>query len=332
MDTTGPQIERFAKPLARLRALFSAERLAPGAIDATIDEAYRTDARGDLFALEGLLRIYKGIYDEPFASLLESLKAAEDAIGHAGEKVEYLDHARKIGAPAGAIAALQKPADEGRAHLRSFLSGLPAVLDRLSVLHEVPWQREEKDARRVIRELAAELDETAELDYDPEDLQGGIHEMRRDLRWFLIDLRALDGLVVLDPPGRMPLRLNCYSYLASHPIASGRFSRLDPNPKLRWVSSVPATYFLALGKIVAELGEVKSFAENIEALAHALHASGEAPSASAARGRAMELTEAASLPIVPDVPKAAERIMEELDDTRLLRRLRRHLRDGLRSV
>lgn len=333
MTKTGPQLERFEKPLSRLRALFSVERVAPGAVDATIDEAYRTDARGDMFAVEGLLRLYRGIYDEPIEALLASIKAAEDTFGHAGEKVEWLDHAKKVGAPPRALEIMQRAADEGRAGLRALAAQLPERLDRLSAaLRKIPWQREEKDARRVLRELAGALEKCEPLDYDPTDLQGGIHEMRRDLRWFLINLRALDGLVVLEPPSSMPLRLNCYSYLATHPIASGRFSRLDPNPKLGWVSSVPTTYFLALGKIVAELGDVKSFAENAEALARALHAAGEAPSPAAARERAIELTAGAGLRVVPDVPKAAARIMDELRDTRLLRRLRRHVRDGLRAA
>jgi len=333
MAPTCPQIERFEKPLAVLRALFTAERVAPDAIDATIDEAYRTDARGEMFAIEGLLRIYAGIYGRPVAVMLESIKAAEDAFGHAGEKVDYLAYARKVAAPPGALALLQASADEGRVHLRAFVPEIPAMLDGLSAaLRDLPWQREEKDARRVLREVADALRACEALDYDPEELQSGIHEMRRDLRWFLIDIRALDGLIVLDPPGGMPRKLNCYSYLATHPMASNRFSRVDANPKLHWVSSVPTTYFLALGKIVNELGEVKSFAENVEALAGALHASGGAPSAEAAHERAIELTAAAGMRVVPDVAKAAKRIMKELDETRLLRRLRRHVRDGLREV
>jgi hypothetical protein len=333
MATSRPQIARFEKPLAPLRALFRADRVAASAVDATIDEAVKTDARGKLFALEGLLRLYDGIYGRPLASMLEAIKGAEDAFGKHGERVEYLEYAKKVGAPAAALAPLQQAADETRAHLREALPRLTPALDRLSVLlYELPWQEEAEDARRVMRELADELEELEELKVDCNDLQRGVHELRRDLRWFLIDLQALDGLVVLDPPGTMPLKLNCYSYLATHPIASHPFSRVDTNPSLRWISSVPASYFLALGKIVTELGDVKTFAEDVEALAHALLASGEARTAALAHARALELAAAAGKKIVPDVPEAAERLVEELKETKLLRRIRRAIKDNLRAV
>lgn len=327
------QIARFEKPLAALRPLFRAERVAPGAVDATIDEATRTDARGRLFALEGLLRLYDGIYGRPLASMLEPVKAAEDAFGKAGEKVEYLEYAKKVGAPAAALVPLQRAADEAREHLRQALPRLGPALDRLAaLLYELPWQDEAEDARRVVRGLAEELEELEGLEVDCHDLQKGIHELRRDLRWFLIDLQALDGLIVLDPPGAMPLKLNCYSYLATHPIASHPFSRVETNPSLRWISSVPTSYFLALGKVVTELGEIKTFAEDVEALAHALLATGEARSAAAAHHRAVELAAAAGKKVVPDVVEAAERVVEELRETKLLRRLRRAVKENLRAV
>jgi hypothetical protein len=329
--TARPQLARFQKPLAALREVLRPERLTPQTVDATIDEVVRVDARGRLFALEGLLRLYDALYGRPLADLLEPIKAAEDAIGKFTEKVEYLEFAGKVGAPPGAIAELGRVAEEVRAQLRSSLARVPAALDALAeTTEELPWRDEAADARGVIREVARELGKNAALEYDLGELQAGIHELRRDLRWFLVYMQALDGLIQLEAPG-VPLRLNCYSYLVDHPIARSRFSRIDPNPALRWITSVPTTYFLALSKVVNELGEVKTFAEDVEALAHALEAAGLARSAGDAHEQAFALA-AAKGRVFEDAPEAARRIVKELKETKLLRRLRRHLREGLRAV
>src|SRR4051812_30064958 len=101
---------RFEKPLAALEALLVPSALASDKVDATIDEAVKRDSRGRLFALEGLLRIYDGIHSS-LAPLLASMKRAEDAIGAYTERLEYLEYAVSVEAPAAATSALARRAD-----------------------------------------------------------------------------------------------------------------------------------------------------------------------------------------------------------------------------
>jgi hypothetical protein len=324
------QVARFERPLARLAPFFEARRLAPEAIEATIDDIARKDARGALFALEGLLRIYDGIQGDPFAELLAEVKSAEDAVGHFTERVEWLELGKQAGAREPVIQALERAAADARARFRELLPRVPAILERVgAVVRATAWDDEESDARAVVRRIARELRKHSRLDYDVNDLRNGIHEMRRNLRWFLIYVQALDGLVQLEP-ARGPLRANCYSYLESHPIAQSKFSKVEKNPRLAFVASVPRAYFLALSKVIGELGEVKSLGEVEAAFAGAIEECGLAAGADAS-ARAREL--ASALPtFVPDFHRAAGLILRELRETRLLKRLRRHLRRSLAPV
>lgn len=325
------ELARFEKPLSSLTALCAPDRLAPDRIDATLDEIVKRDSRGRLFALEGLLRIYDGIHGKPFEGLLVLVKAAEDAIGAYTEKLEYLEAASKLGAPEPVLAALRATAAAEMARLRAFLPRLPSLLESVrSCLAATDGLDEEEDARAVVRELRRELEKNARLDWDLRDLEGGIHEMRRDLRWFLVYVPALDGLVVLEA-SRGPIKLNAYRYLETHPIAEGRFAKIEPNPALRWVTSIPRAYFLALSKVVNELGDVKSEGEGIEAVALAFRESGAAASPREAHARAVELF-SRSPAFLGDLSRAARRIRKELDQTELLERLRKCLRANLREV
>src|SRR5262249_32144956 len=156
------------------------------------------------------------------------------------------------------------------------------------------------------REIRRELEKDARLGWDLDDLEGGIHEMRRNLRWFLVYFQALDGLVVLEP-SRGPIKLNAYRYLETHPIAEGRFSKIAPTPALRWVTSTPRSSFRGLWKIVNELGDVKPEGEGVKAAARALRESG-----AAARPRESHARAVALFPRPPSFlgapPRAARRI------------------------
>jgi hypothetical protein len=78
---------------------------------------------------------------------------------------------------------------------------------------------------------------------------------------------------------------------------------------------------------VNELGEVKSHGEAVEAIAHAFEETG----ARDAHEQAVAL--ASQHPgYVADVPRAAKRIIQELATTKLLKRLRKHVREGVHQV
>lgn len=323
------QVARFNKPLGALRQLVTPESTAPEALDATLDAVVARDARGALFALEGLLRLYRAVDGPPFEGLLEEVKALEDLIGKHTEKAEYLEFAERKAkaAPPAAVDVLRRDAEATRSALRAALPGLPAFLDRLEgTLEARPWRPEAEDGRRVLGAIGDELRRIDPDEYDLRDLQAGIHELRRDLRWFLVYVQAVDGLIEV-PRGVRPLRLNVYTYLETHPLAESRFSKVERNPALAFTTRVPFAYFLALSKVVNELGALKTFAEDVEALAHALERGGVAASPHDAEARARALC--ADVPgRVDDVPRAARRIAQELSETRLLRRLRKELLRG----
>lgn len=319
------QLLRFEKPIATLEALLTPEALAADKLDATLDEIVKRDARGRLFALEGLLRIYDAIQPS-LAPHLGPIKEAEDAIGHYTERVEYLDYAKALEAPGPVLEVLTARAQDGRERLREQLAAMPATLAALRrALDATHWLGEAEDAEAVLAEIARELRRYAKKKYDLRELQSGVHELRRNLRWFLVYVQALDGLVLLER-ARGPIKLNAYSYLETHPIAQSRFSKVPANLSLGWVTQISNAYFLALSKIVNELGEVKSHAEAVEAMAEAF----EETNALDGAEKAVELARRQPN-FIEDWPRAARRVKRELDETRLLSVLRKELRRNLRE-
>jgi len=51
-------------------------------------------------------------------------------------------------------------------------------------------------------EIARRLAKIAATPYDIDALQEGLHELRKDVRWFAIFCASVDGLVQLDPTRR----------------------------------------------------------------------------------------------------------------------------------
>ncbi|MBI3541810.1 MAG: hypothetical protein HY075_00850 [Deltaproteobacteria bacterium] len=327
------EVLRFEAPLKSLREFLPPDKVArgakPEALDPLIDAIVEKDARGLLFKLEGLLRIYDGIYGGALKKLRVDVKRAEDLVGWYSEKLEYLDYARKIEAPGPVVEAMGKVRDASKGELYDGMPEFPETLDRLQAeLGKVDWERQRDDRVSVMRELARELKKYERLDYDMTDLQGGIHELRRNLRWILIYIQALDGLMVLE---KGVGRINEYSYLEGHPIAKSKFSKVEPNPRVKKPVQVPVEYFLALSKLVQEIGVIKSSAENVEAVAggyfEAARESGKPISHKKALKMARDLARENDPDFVEDPHAAARQSLKELKRTGLLRKLRKWVED-----
>lgn len=294
---------------------------------------YKSDARSILFRLEALSRIGRGLQDKKsFDPLYDRFKQLEDILG-------AMDHAEVMLAQLGAIKGLSKyaAARYSKAY-REELRQLTLILEQdgwysgeavrqvrdAVAVHAI--KEDDKFRDRLGEFLAREL-EKAEAQYrdgelNPHELEGGLHELRRKLRWFSIYAAVLQGRLRLRKVPVTDTRLQKY---CTKEIIGSPFNKLPSTPRGVKALEVQSTYFYALSWLIQELGKWKDAAQLNEELESLLRGSGvtDAASLSAFRARLREI-----LPCDPAaIPVMAE---DAIDDfiyrDRILMRLARDIR------
>ncbi len=263
-------------------------------VEQLLDWKTSNDVRKPLFALQGLLRVYEG--GKKMEKALERVKAFEDALGG----YDYALTMQKLGVEKNLDPRARHVLDEHvvtahEAAVQILADGwLPEGADgsqgakRLDKLVEAFVDRdlgkEKKDAGNLRDLLAEKLEDAADKsrDLDMSELESGLHELRRAIRWIPISFMALDGLVVLDD---RPGPIAAFEALKNDPIAQSPYSKLPPPGGDTQRISVPQSLFLALSKAINDLGTLKDEGQVVHGFAEALVESGahkDLPSALAA--------------------------------------------------
>jgi hypothetical protein len=317
---------RFAKQLDGLQKFVPADNSSQ-TIDRTIDLMMKEDARNYLFKLEGLARLYKKKY-EPFKEQRYALKEIEDFLGHATDKVDFYNYAKDLGGvPTKVLGAMKEVRAIHYGELKAYMPKFGDTLADLKAdVDETNWKKENGDTKVVLKRIIKEIKEIEDLPFDLNLLEEGVHKMRRSLRWILIYIQAVDGMILTEAGAG---KLNEYSYLESHDIAKSKFSSLPANKRIRHEVLIPLTYFLALSKVVQELGVIKSTGEHVHAIADGYSRSGLAKTPEEAERKATELVRRGDPKFVPDVTAAATQVRNELLRTNLLKKLRKVLQKSL---
>ena len=237
--------------------------------------------RGPLFMLEGLCRVSLGTGGEPglFKPLLVQVKVLEDGLGEVDfwwtllqsfERLELpaplqawaaMHHAHACGKLEGALEAgnwvAYRHLPEGTKALRV------RVLGRL--LEEAEWPGRKRERRKLAAFLGRALRRVHEAaqQLDMEDLESGLHELRRKVRWFSIYAACLEGALTLERD--VPAPRGWERYLVPEVVGS-RFNQLPEAPEGVDPLRVPAPLFYALSWMIAELGAVKDRAQLTESV------------------------------------------------------------------
>ncbi|MEK0448049.1 MAG: hypothetical protein RL088_317 [Verrucomicrobiota bacterium] len=285
---------------------------------------YSTPARQWLFQLQALCRIYKKAQDKkPFKKMAEPIKALEDQLG----AVDYWDGWRKAAVgmkdfPSVMLAGIER-------HLRTELDALETILrdgawlandlERLATmleeLAEVDWHEAKRDRHDVRDFLVEELQELEsayhEGVFDFEELEDGVHEFRRKIRWFSIYAQSLEGLVQLKPIARPDAVLRRYLTTA---VVESRFNALPPPQVGTQPLRFEAPHFYALSWLIAELGIIKDDGQKCVAFAGLAEESGWSGSIAGLLSDVRNPLDA--------IPKTVEeRVREFVDEAGVLRRL-----------
>ncbi|MBL7949425.1 MAG: hypothetical protein KBA16_02530 [Bacteroidia bacterium] len=294
---------------------------------------YKSDARSILFRLEALSRIGRGMLDKKaFDPLYDRFKQLEDILG-------AMDHAEAMLEQIGGIKGLAKfaAARYGKTYKQE-LKQLALILEQdgwwsgealrqvrdLVAVHVV--EEDGKFRNRLGEFLARELEKTEEQyrdgELNPHQLEGGLHELRRKLRWFSIYAAVLQGRLRLAKVPVVDERLKKY---CTKEIVGSPFNKLPSTPKGVMALTVQSTYFYALSWLIRELGNWKDALQLNEELESLLRESTITDPAVLsdfrARLRATLPAESAAIPVM-----AEDAIDDFVYRDRILIRLARDLR------
>lgn len=234
---------------------------------------YKADGRTPMFYLESLARI--GRHIGPSRKLWESwlprFKEIEDLIGAYDYWVDIGARSASWHAPAPLLAYFTERAQQalgameyalGRSGFWAVEGGAPtgagsAVAVLRAALAELDWdkpKRERKAIAAFLRDEVREItDKLGDGTIDLENVELGIHELRRRLRWLPICGLALAGKVVLDETvdhGALA------KYVTPESLANP-FNQLPGHPDEAEPVRYHQSAFLAVSFLISEIGKLK---------------------------------------------------------------------------
>lgn len=260
-------VDRFLAPVKEAK-----KKLSEVESPSSLSSLQRTNLRSDLFRWEALTRLYSdnSKEGEPFERLRGQVKEFEDILGKWIDKRLRTEFAEKVKAPEPVIARFRKKAGEYDETFFDFLQkngwSPEAKEDRLTdtekQLKESRWLGYSEDRSQLLHRMAEEAREIHRAlkkeEYDFGKLELGIHELRRDIRWFSIYAGALQGMLLLKD-GECPYPE--YAWLSQSKYAKGPFSQLDGPERAIQPCYLTRCLFLEISRQVDLLGKIKDYGE-----------------------------------------------------------------------
>jgi hypothetical protein len=264
--------DRFLPWVKKLHQLIGSQPSAAEAADAAIDQG----GREPVFALQGLGKLYSAddAYDplskiavcrqapasDPFfTELRKAAKSIEDGIGQHDKW---------------AAMGKEEKAQEARAELAKLIEkkGWVAAQEEDTVtwklaekLNAYAWLPPEEDRRRALTTLTCAMYNNVEVpEFDLTHLEEGrgLHELRREIRWFAIEARSLGGLVQFRTDDQ-DCPLPQYLKLLTAPIAHDHHSQLPVNPAEPAPCRISRCLSLAVSQFIKDLGDIKDEVEQL---------------------------------------------------------------------
>jgi|GEM_PF-1303879 len=258
-------------------------------------------ARNALFHLEALGRIYRKTHSkdtDTFEALKNAFKELEDGLGRVDYYDAFLHEARAMNAEPGHQFA-DGPAVCGyfaggyHAELQNLTKRLrdsgwllleedgsvsaPRLAQVLETLDGVKWKKDAKDRVAILEFFVDTLEKIIDkagygdpakaLDFS--QLEDGVHEFRRTVRWMSIYPQCLGGLCELsnDAPDALDSSLIAYFTPAS---TSGKFNTYVPDDRESDRIDIDASLIFAFSYVIGAIGDIKDGGQQAEALELAL--------------------------------------------------------------
>jgi hypothetical protein len=251
---------------------------------------YKANLRTPMFMLQGLTRVALGTGGDKqvFESIHADVKVIEDLSGDIdfwwamGEKssewqlpeafTAYASdrHRTAAGRLVGWLEARtwidhRSQPEEGSVRLRVNRIGRD--------LEKLEWpsvRKEQKNLAKFFHETFLAVEAKSHT-LDMNDLEQGLHELRRRIRWLSIYPAALDGAIQLDAKAKPPRNWSRYLTQA---VVNNPFNVLPKADKSIKPLRIPAPLFYAMSWLIAELGALKDRAQWTETVTHGLEVLG----------------------------------------------------------
>lgn len=244
------QYTRFETALSQLEGLLSSDRSAAKVVKNLVDSS---EARIAAFNLQALAKIYVSV-DPLFNQLRQDFKSIEDGIGKV-DKWDKLNNADKK----------KKAADEFATVLKNgewTVNGASPRLARIKEsLKKYSWPSRAEDRSFILTQLTADLDKirTTAFNFGQLEEGNGLHEFRREVRWFTIKARVLNGLLQFRRGTSCPV--DELKPILNSPAASGKYATLPPNPSETNSCAITQCLFVDMSQMVEQMGAIKDEVE-----------------------------------------------------------------------
>lgn len=245
---------------------------------------YKSPARQYLFYLEALTHIYKLLHNKKrFERMRLSFKSLEDQLG----KMDYYDGFIKEFSVQENFPAILL--DNLRLHFEKEGKGLEELLKRdgwidkanttLNIikgeLADARWDSGLKERKKIGKVIIDEIQQI-KSDYHSgalnfKDIENGVHEFRRRLRWISIYAQALNGLIQLKQVDVADPQLS--DYLTKEVIESP-FNKMPALPPGIEPLYIEAPDFYAMSWLIAESGKLKDEGLRIICIENAIRETG----------------------------------------------------------
>jgi len=241
---------------------------------------YQNGARGVLFQLEGLMRLYRFVSTKKkYDAYYKEFKALEDTLGAIDYAVAMQEEFKKnttvkkvgqvlftgmLNEECGFLNDVL--ANSGMAEKGYFDGLLKSVnedkkLEIDTVVHGA--------ALLISKELTKVLKDLEKGKYDLENLEEGVHELRRKIRWTCIYAQVLKGHIQLKKVTKIPAAYKVYCTKA---IIGNPFNKMDKAPTEGLVLAIDAHHFYALSYLIGTLGELKDIGQRCMVLEELMNA------------------------------------------------------------
>jgi hypothetical protein len=257
---------RFAKWIEPLSPLLDSGLSAHEASEAMLGEIKKI--RAIVFSMQALGRLYQK-QNETFDPLRDSFKELEDGMGEYDKWTELHKKGVAAGASEEIIAKLQSGQTAAKNSFEELLATRgwagteqPKLREWNEFLSNYPWLPYDDERLVLIQALDKQINKISKREWDLSRLEegNGLHELKRELRWFQIELQVVNGLVTFrEDPNDCPVEE--FKSLLSDPIAQNPFSQLPRASTEKNPCFISQCLYLAGAKYVADLDALKGDVE-----------------------------------------------------------------------
>lgn len=253
-------------PLARFKPYMTTLRstLESGRSNEEIANTLLSSGRPASFSLQALCRLYSDA-DPKFKEIRDDFKRLEDGIGQYDKWASIYNAAVSEHRDQATLDRLEGQRDQALTAFtqmlaqRKFLvaAGETSRMSEIQAfLDGFDWKTRKDDRALILKALAKELEDLEETHYDMTILEygDGVHELRRDLRWVLIEQLSLNGMIVANEAS---CAIPAYAQTPNdNRYGALRSSATEPNP-----CKIDACLIYQSAKTVSDIGDIKDQAE-----------------------------------------------------------------------